>query len=94
MTSEKYVLFGLSVLWAWLQDESPLSAEMTLATVGEFVQLLTSEYCRQERDKYVTLCLKQIQKGVSFAQSLRVIQMIVKESPVGPVTDTLLRTDR
>lgn len=58
------------------------------------MQLLLSDFCRQEREKYVTLCLRQIQKGVSFAQSLRVVQLLIKEYSLGIISDTILRIDR
>lgn len=84
-TSEKYGMYGLQVLWAWVQDDGKLTGEMVGVGVGEFVQLLTSEYCRQEREKYINLCLKQVQKGVSFGQSLRTIQLILKDYSMGSI---------
>lgn len=94
VSSEKYGLYGLQQLWQYLQDDSPLNSELTLLAVGEFVQLVLSEYCRQEREKYVVQCLRQAQKGTSFAQSLRVVQLIVKDYSHGIVSDAIMRLDK
>lgn len=58
------------------------------------MQLLLSDNCRQEKEKYITLCLRQIQKGVSFAQSLRVIQLLIKDYHYGILTEAILRFDK
>lgn len=67
---------------------------MTLLAIAEFVQLLTSENLRQEREKYVTQCLKQMQKGVSFGQSLKILHLLLKYPYSSVVNDTILRLDK
>jgi hypothetical protein len=84
----------LAQLWTYCQDEAHLSSELSLLAVNEFVQLILSEYCRPEKEKYILLCLKQVQKGVSFGQSLKVIQLIVKDYHMGTVAEILVRADK
>jgi hypothetical protein len=72
----------LAQLWTYCQDEAHLSSELSLLAVNEFVQL------------YILLCLKQVQKGVSFGQSLKVIQLIVKDYHMGTVAEILVRADK
>jgi len=64
-------LFCMPIFWSLIQDEMPISAELTEISTNAFKDLLSDQYCASQRLQYVYLCLENLKKNKSVSQSLQ-----------------------
>ena len=77
---------GLSLLWAVMQDDAPVSPDVSSAAQTELVRLMRRPVARDHVRTYLEFCVSNLETGSSVEQSLQLAERLLGLLPAHGLT--------